>query len=172
MQFQIPQYAEVENKLVGPLTIKQFLYLAAAGGISFLSFFIFKGWLWFLITLIVAPIGIALAFIKYNGQPLPIIISYAFIFLWKPRLYIWKKEEEKPVKLPEIPKIKNPEAKRKTLFEMPNVKKLMQDLTTSKKPIAKREKNISPIAGEKMKKGYASLKMATGEKKFAKVVNF
>lgn len=171
MQFQIPQYAEVENKLVGPLTLKQFLYLAAAGLISFFAFFIFQGWLWFLITLVVAPLSVALAFFKYNGQPLPRIILYAFTFLWKPRLYIWEKEKEKEkaVKLPEIPKI--PE-KRKNLFEMSNIKKLMQDLTTSKVPIAKREKNISPMVGEKMKQSYAALKMATGEKKVAKVVNF
>ena len=74
MQFQIPQFIEVEAKIVGPLTLKQFMYLAAAGGISFASFFIFQTLLFVLITMFVGIIGIALAFIRYNGQPLPKII--------------------------------------------------------------------------------------------------
>ncbi|MBI4993845.1 PrgI family protein [Candidatus Wolfebacteria bacterium] len=167
MQFQVPQFIEVESKLVGPLTLRQFLYLAAAGGASFLAFFVFKTWLWFLISAISFTFGIALAFYKYNGQPLPKIIFYAFSFLWKPKLYIWKREAEKAAGLPETPEIK-----RKNLFQMPSMKKLMQDLMISKQPISQREKVVSPIVGEKMKEGYAVLKKTTGEKKVAKQVNY
>ena len=33
MQFQVPQFIEVEDKIVGPLTFKQFIYLAGGGGV-------------------------------------------------------------------------------------------------------------------------------------------
>ena len=39
MQFQVPQFIDVENKIIGPLSLRQFLYLAGAGLISFMLFF-------------------------------------------------------------------------------------------------------------------------------------
>ena len=35
MRFQVPQFIEVEDKIFGPLTLKQFIYLAGAGGLVF-----------------------------------------------------------------------------------------------------------------------------------------
>lgn len=143
MQFQIPQFIEVESKIVGPLTIKQFLYLAGAGGLSFMFFFILNTWLWLIITAIIVPIGVGLAFIKYNGQPLPKIIGMAFFYFWKPKVYIWQRmPEEKVIRVSEFSA--SAESKRRTLQDffpaMPSVKKLWQVLMTSKLPIPKREK--------------------------------
>lgn len=172
MQFQIPQFIEVEAKIVGPLTLKQFMYLAGAGGVSFAAFFIFQAWLWILITMFVAVIGIALAFIRYNGQPLPKIILYAFGFFWKPRLYIWQRMPE--MKALEIPEY-NIEEKRKSLKEyftqMPSVKKLWTDLMTSKGPITKREKGV-PSLVKPSKEKIAVFRKITGEKEIAHRVDF
>lgn len=172
MQFQIPQFIEVEAKIVGPLTLKQFMYLAVAGGISFAAFFIFQTWLWILITMFMAVIGIALAFIRYNGQPLPKIIFFAFGFFWKPRLYIWQRMPE--MRTLEIPEF-NVEAKRKNLKEyftqMPNVKKLWTDLMTSRMPIAKREKSI-PLLIKPSKEKIATFRKITGEKEIARRIDY
>lgn len=172
MQFQIPQFIEVEAKIVGPLTLKQFMYLAAAGGISFASFFIFQTFLFVLITMFVGVIGIALAFIRYNGQPLPKIILFAFGFFWKPRLYIWQRMPE--MRALEIPEY-NIEEKRKSLKEyftqMPSVKKLWTDLMTSKGPIAKREKGV-PSLIKPSKEKIAAFRKITGEKEIARRVDF
>jgi len=82
-QFQVPQFIEVENKIVGPLSLKQFLYLAVAGIVCFMLYFILQLWLWLLITAILGGSAVALAFIKYNGQPLPKVAWAAFTFFWK-----------------------------------------------------------------------------------------
>jgi hypothetical protein len=37
MQFQVPQFLDVEDKIIGPFTIKQFLYLAGGAGFAYLS---------------------------------------------------------------------------------------------------------------------------------------
>ena len=34
MQFQVPQFIEIEDKIFGPLTFKQFIYLAGGVGAS------------------------------------------------------------------------------------------------------------------------------------------
>ena len=33
MQFAVPQFTDVEDKLIGPLTLKQFLMMLATGGV-------------------------------------------------------------------------------------------------------------------------------------------
>lgn len=177
MQFQIPQFIDVENKIVGPLTLRQFLYLAAAGGLSFLSFFIFAAWLWFIITAILAAIAVSLAFIKYNGQPMIKIAFYALGFLWKPKLYLWQREiKEKTITLPDIPQISAIE-KRKNLSEyfptMPSVTKLWQDITTSKNPIPKREKPHRVLNWNKQsEEKFALFKKITGDREVAKRVDY
>jgi len=40
MQYQVPQFIEVEDRIIGPLTLKQFLYLAFAGAILFVLWFL------------------------------------------------------------------------------------------------------------------------------------
>jgi hypothetical protein len=169
MQFQIPQFIEVENKIVGPLTLKQFLYLAGAGGLSFIFYFILELWLWLMITAILGAIAVSLAFIKYNGQPLPRIIWAAFGFFWRPRFYLWQRvTEEKVISI---------EQKRRTLrdffSEMPSVKKLWQDLMTTKTPIPKREKGLrTPYWGRQPKERFEIFRKLTGEREIARRIDY
>ncbi len=104
MQFQVPQFIETESKLIGPLTLKQFIYLAIAGLISFSLFFILKTVVWIMFSIGLGIIAAALAFIKYNGRPLVVILQSALAYLWKPKLYLWQKKElmadEKEIKIP------------------------------------------------------------------------
>jgi len=154
MQFQVPQFIEIEDKIIGPLTIKQFLFIAASAGLSFMLFFVIKFWLWIIIAMILMVIGLAFAFIKINGQPLIKVTFSAIQFFIRPRLYLWQREMiVKEVVLPEIKKIKeqNVVAKRESLkkffSEVPDIKKLWRDLSTTKNPIPKRERlapSVSP----------------------------
>ena len=92
-QYQVPQFIETEDKIVGPLTLKQFLYLAIAALISFVLFFILKLFFWLSITILLGIMAAALAFIKYNGQPLPKIIVNALQYIFKPKMYLWKQSQ-------------------------------------------------------------------------------
>ena len=169
-KFQIPQFIEVENKIVGPLTLRQFLYLAGAGTFSFIFYFVLEIWLWLLITAIMGAIAVSLAFIKYNGQPLPRIAWMAFGFFWRPKFYLWQREA-KFISIPEV------EAKRKTLqqfvSEMPSVKKLWQDLITTKTPIPKREKGLrTSYWGKKPKEKFEIFRKMTGEREIARRIDY
>lgn len=90
MQFQVPQFLDVEDKIFGPLTLKQFLYLAGAAALSFILFFALEEWLWITFTAILATISAALAFVKYNGRPLIYMLMHALKFTWQPKLYLWQ----------------------------------------------------------------------------------
>lgn len=92
MEYHVPQFIEVESKVVGPLTLKQFVYLAGVAGLcvvffSYLSF-IFA----LLLSLPVAAFGIALAFYKVNGKPFIEMLEVGFTYSISKKLLLWKHE--------------------------------------------------------------------------------
>jgi hypothetical protein len=92
MRFQVPQFIEVEDKIFGPLTLKQFIYLLGGGGLAFIIY-TFVGNLFFTAILALPVIGgaLALAFYKINNKPLINVVEAAFNYYFGNKLYIWKK---------------------------------------------------------------------------------
>ncbi len=97
MKYQVPQFIEVEDKIVGPLTIRQFIYIVGGAGMSFIVYTYLP--IYIAIFLIAGIIGLSLslAFYKVNNKPFIDFLESAFTFYTKQNLYIWKKEEKKPV---------------------------------------------------------------------------
>ncbi len=95
MRYQVPQFIEVEDKIFGPLTLKQFIYLAGGGGLSFVVYVMLGSLFWsFIPILIIIAISVALAFYKvYNHFPLVNIAESAFNYYRGSKLFIWKKME-------------------------------------------------------------------------------
>jgi hypothetical protein len=92
MDFQVPQFIEVEDRVVGPLTIKQFIYIAGAAGISAI-FVLLLGWLvGSVLSVPFLVLGFALAFVKINEKPFESVLEAGFGYFTKSRLYLWKKE--------------------------------------------------------------------------------
>lgn len=91
MQFHVPQFLEVEDKIFSILTLKQFLYLFGGIAIAYLAW----TYLYWLLALpvIVAGLGfgISLAFVKINNRPFLVIVDAFLHYIFSPRLYIWKK---------------------------------------------------------------------------------
>jgi hypothetical protein len=104
MQFQVPQFIETEDKIIGPLTIRQFLYLAVAGLLVFFSFFILQTWLWLLVTAVFGSIALAMAFVQVNGRPMLFFVINAFTYVWEPHSYTYA-EEVIAVAVPAAPPI-------------------------------------------------------------------
>ena len=107
-QYQVPQFITVEDKVIGPLTIKQFLFLLGGGAIIFLGRTFLVSFLFFPFALIIGTAAGALAFLKINERPFPMIVKNALLYFLRPRLYVWKKTEVRP-KSPEQKKAATPE---------------------------------------------------------------
>jgi hypothetical protein len=126
MQFQVPQFTEIEDKVIGPFTLKQFLYLLAGGVIIFIFYKIFNLFITILLSLPVAAVVIALAFVKVNNQPFISMVKNFFGFLRKPDFYVWKKsitktqrEEETPLIIEKVlPKEKTKPISKEKLQEL------------------------------------------------------
>ena len=90
MQYQVPQFIEVEDKIFGPLTFKQFIYLAGGAGLCLLFFTLLPIYLTVLFGIPVAAFALALAFYKVNGRPFIVVVEHAFGYFFGHKLYLWK----------------------------------------------------------------------------------
>lgn len=98
MRYQIPQFIEVEDKIIGPLTIKQFLYLAGGAGMSFIAYSLLPVIISIFVILGIAGLSLALAFYKVNNKNFVEFLEAMFLYYTKERLYIWKKVPKEIVK--------------------------------------------------------------------------
>ena len=95
MLFNVPQFIDIEDKIVGPLTAKQLGWLAL-GGVVLLVFYNFLDTqAFFLAAVICAGIFGALAFYKPYNQPLISFLMSSVYFTVRPRMYVWKRMPEK-----------------------------------------------------------------------------
>lgn len=95
MQFKVPQFIDVEDKVVGPLTFKQFAYLAGGAGLVYLSFKILPVLIALPVAIALAVLALALAFMKYNEKPFVHTVEAFIKFYLRSRLYLWKKHPQK-----------------------------------------------------------------------------
>ena len=91
-QFVVPQFLDVEAKIIGPITARQFLIML---GVLLLEFVIYRLFLNIFIVLIlgvpVLGIGLIFSFAKVNGQPFHFIMLNFIQTFRKPHLRIWDK---------------------------------------------------------------------------------
>ena len=97
LNFSVPQYIEIEDKVVGPFTFKQFVYLAGGLAMCFLLWRFLPKFIAVLFIIPIASLAAALAFYRINNQPFIIILASAIRYWAGSKLYIWKKEEKKIV---------------------------------------------------------------------------
>ncbi len=94
MEYQVPQFIEVEDKIIGPFTLKQFIYLAGGGGLVVILLLFLPLFLGILLSIPVALLSLALAFYKVNGKSFVEMLEYGITFYLGKRKYTWRKEQE------------------------------------------------------------------------------
>lgn len=96
MQYSIPQFIEIEDRIIGPLTLKQFLWLLGGGGVLTFIWMVTGGNV--AVFIIVAiPIGAmfaGLAFVKISNQTLLVFLTNIFMFAFSPQLRVWQRTYE------------------------------------------------------------------------------
>lgn len=97
MRFQVPQFIEIEDKIFGPLTFKQFIYVAGGVGLSAILFLFLPRFLAIIIALPIILFSVALAFYKINGKPFVNVVEAFVKYMFTNKLYLWKKEDKVPV---------------------------------------------------------------------------
>ena len=160
-QFQVPQFIDTEDKIIGPFSIKQFIFLAIAGAISGLLFFILSFWLWAVIASLIMAIAFSFALIKINGRGLAALTLSAFNYYWSPQYYAFKPHG----------KSSGPAVKVKP----GGLKNIGEQLATTKTSIPSREKTFviaSETDQKKIDERYELIRKTSGDKEMARRVDY
>lgn len=107
MQFKVPQFLEIEDKIFGPFTFKEFVYLAGGAGLCFTLYKLLGFMLGLVPILAVAGFSFALAKYRPNNKPFINMIESAFNYSFQSKLYIWQRRQNKV-----DPKVKNAEIEK------------------------------------------------------------
>lgn len=91
-QFVVPQFIEVEDKIIGPISVRQFVIILV---IAMFEFIFYKAFTFIVFLVIGIPffiLGVIIAFAQINGQPFHLFLLNIAITFKKPRLRVWYKE--------------------------------------------------------------------------------
>ncbi|MEY2665392.1 MAG: hypothetical protein RLZZ480_497 [Candidatus Parcubacteria bacterium] len=94
MRFEVPQFIEIEDKIFGPLTWRQFLYLGGGLGIAIVLFLALPFILFLFTGLPIALLAGALAFYPVNNRPFSFFLEAMVNYFTGSRLYKWRTKEE------------------------------------------------------------------------------
>lgn len=90
--YKVPQNIDMEDRIVGPLTMLQFVYLLIGGMIIYVSWMTFDFSLFMVVALPVGFFTLCMAFLKVQDQPFSKFITATLLYLTKPKTRVWQKE--------------------------------------------------------------------------------
>ena len=94
MRFTVPQFIEIEDKIFGPLTWKQFLYVGGGVGLAVVLLLTTSFIVFLIVGLPLAVLAGALAFYPINNRPFSVFLENAFNYFLKQSDYFWRREQE------------------------------------------------------------------------------
>ena len=95
MQFKVPQFIDIEDKIFGPFSFRQFVYLVGGAAISFVLYKLLPFFIAILLILPIVGLALALTFYKVNNKPFIETLENWFKFSTQNKLYVWKKKPQK-----------------------------------------------------------------------------
>lgn len=106
MMFSVPQFIDVEDKIAGPLTWRQLLWMIGLLVVLLgLYTFIGGGAVFYILAVPIVLSVSALAFYRPQGQPLLSLVGHGFFFLFRPKVAVW----ERPVVRSRLTQAETPE---------------------------------------------------------------
>lgn len=97
MNFQVPQFIEIEDKVIGPLSFKQFIYIAGSIGLAFICYTFLPIYLALIPIGAIIALGLALAFYQVNNRPFIIVFQSALRYYMNNKLYLWHQRSNQAV---------------------------------------------------------------------------
>jgi len=113
-KFIVPQFIDVESKILGPITVRQFATVAIGAVLLFAAYRIATFSLFLIWAVIILGVTILFAFFKFNGLPFHIFVLNMLMTYKRPMLRVWLKEEYRPTH--EVKKKKGAEEKEDKYF--------------------------------------------------------
>lgn len=130
MQFKVPQFIDVKDKIFGPFTFQQFAYLVGGAGLIFIIYKLLPLWIGIFIMLPVAALTGLLVFYQINNKPFIFYLQAGISYLLSNKLYVWKQRLVKP----DVNKTKTeniPDIQRTSVVPMASTTDRLRDISWS-----------------------------------------
>ena len=88
-QFVVPQFIDIENKIFGPVTARQFVLLIIWGGMEFGAYKLFDTVPFVVVTLILSAFFAPMAFVRPNGKPFHYFLLSVYKAKTRPDIRVW-----------------------------------------------------------------------------------
>jgi hypothetical protein len=131
-QYKVPQNVEAEDKIIGALTMKQFIYAVIGVGIAFLSYVLFHAFPILMVIIGLPPtvLFLLLGLYQRQDQPFEAYLLALVTFYASPRRRIWHKDDIAEVFKLEAPKLAPVAAQRDSNDVRGQLEKLSQVVDT------------------------------------------
>ena len=96
MRFEVPQFINIEDKLFGPFTFKQSIYLVGGGGMIFLIYRLLPTFVVVILGIPIAAFTLALVFYRPNGRPFIKMVESWILFMFTEKFYLWRQKDQQP----------------------------------------------------------------------------
>jgi hypothetical protein len=91
-RFIVPQFIDTEDKILGPITVRQFIIMIVGGLLIFGAYKLADFALFAFETFFIAVFTFGFAFVKVNGAPFHLFFINFISTFKKPKIRVWKKE--------------------------------------------------------------------------------
>ncbi|MFH0828899.1 MAG: PrgI family protein [Candidatus Kerfeldbacteria bacterium] len=97
MQYTVPQFIDVEDKIIGPISVRQFLTFLVCAALIFANYeivykvFLPNFWVFAISSIFIFAVAGTFAFLKINGRPFHYFLLNFLVTMQKPRLRVWNK---------------------------------------------------------------------------------
>ena len=105
-QFTVPQFIDVEDKIIGPITARQFIIFLVAAIIIAIAYRLFDFALFSTIGIIIFIIALTLGFVKINGRPFHFFMLNIIQTWSRPSIRIWNNRLAPLIDFEKIPTLK------------------------------------------------------------------
>ncbi len=91
-QFIVPQFIDVEDKIIGPITTRQFVIVLVGALVTFILFKLLAFAYFVLSAIVVMPLAAMLAFARVNGRPVHFFLLNFLQTSKRSKLRVWNRE--------------------------------------------------------------------------------
>lgn len=109
-QFTVPQFIDIEDKIIGPITTRQFFVSLAGLLLIFVAYRIADFSLFLVLATVIGITTGVIAFLRINGRAFHEFFLDFLQSLKRPRMRIWLKTPEYvgPISLEQLPLVQSP----------------------------------------------------------------
>lgn len=101
-QVTVPQFIENEDKIFGPVTVRQFIIMFLSAILTYVLFKVLTLELFIFCALLLNGAAGIIAFMTINGQPFHFFVLHVLQTLKRPSLRVWHRQEYKFVAIEDM----------------------------------------------------------------------